>query len=776
MVRMKRKITVCAVCLAALAGFGDVAEKVRPFALEEVELRQGRMLDIRDRNEKYLMEDVDCDRLLAVFREVALLPKKAERYGGKWEGKGINGHSLGHYLSALSALYADKKGTGNTGHGTEKSNAEEIKKRIDYIVDELKACQQANGDGYCLTVDKEVYDLVRTDKFYADRFTLNGWWVPNYTLHKVFAGLRDAYRLAGNKTALEVESKLGKWYAKVVKDLSDARIKRLLRCEWGGLNETFTQLYEDTGDEEFLYVATNRFNDGMFALLDSEPPKLNGLHANTQIPKIVGLAEIYEATGEEIYRKRVENFFWDVVNNRTLSMGGHGEHEHFYDMAKGREKLGPLSCETCNINNMFKLARYVFSWNPDSRIMDYVERALYNQLVANIGPGRGEYGYFLSLAPVAHKIFSTPDMSWWCCVGTGMENPQHYQELAYIHSGDTLYVNLFMPTHLKSGDIEATMKTDFPRSGDITLSVKGVKYVKIRKPFWADGMTINGKEATPGADGYIDLDISTFQPSTFQLFNLHMPMAWRVERLPHDEKMVSFMKGPLVYVENVPPQEGVADPAVRRYAEHLGTRGMTGEAAKPIVADTDEEAIAEFLKRPHLPFMDVYHEHYTLYFPLMSKDKWKEKAAELAAEEAAKRAAAAKILDIVEPGFQQSEIDHDFKDFKTDSGDMGDRKFRIPVSQYGWFSYTMKVDPGKPCKLVGVFSNNTRNKYLRITIDDVLLSEVHLERGKHKTPFYEEMFSIPTKLTKGKTSVTVKISAVRGKGFGELLGLRTEIE
>ena len=353
-------------------------------------------------------------------------------------GAGINGHSLGHYLSAVSQLYAVTKNP-------------VAKARVDYIVDELAECQRANKNGYVMTIPPgRVWDKVRDGTFSSGDFAVCGWWVPLYTLHKVFAGLRDAYRHAGNAKALDVERRLADWYLGVVGGLDDARLQSLLRSEWGGLNETFAQLYEDTGDSRYLDAAWRKFHqrEALDPLMRGTD-NLDGKHANVYIPKIVGLSLLYSITGRPEFRTAVDTFWESMTGKRAFVTGGHGEHEYLYDVSCTAQMLTDQNNEACGIYNLHRIAERTFTWNPTAATMDYVERSLINQLLAHVGRRPGEYCYFLSQRPADTKKFSKPYDSWWCCVGTGMENPQLYAALSYYHGADSLWVNLYHATTLR---------------------------------------------------------------------------------------------------------------------------------------------------------------------------------------------------------------------------------------------------------------------------------------------------------------------------------------
>ncbi|MCR5413870.1 MAG: glycoside hydrolase family 127 protein [Kiritimatiellae bacterium] len=739
-----------------------------PLPPGDTELTGGVFLERRATDAEYLLEVVDPDRLLSEFRRIAGLEPKAPRYPNRWEGGGINGHSLGHYLSAVSALCAVSRDPG------EKAAA---KAKVDYIVSELKACQDANADGYVMTVPKRIYGKVKSGDFTAGGFDINGWWVPNYTLHKVFAGLRDAYRLAGSADALEIERKLGDWYISVAGGLDDAKLQKLLRSEWGGLNETFAQLYEDTGERRFLDAAERLFDDrGIFGPLKRGEDRLDGKHANTQVPKIVGLALLYDLTGKPEYRKAVETFWDSVTGKRSFANGGHSDEEHFYCVEQSAEKLGPHNCETCNINNMHRLAKYVFSWKPDSKVMDYVERGLLNQLLANIGRKPGEFGYFLSQAPVAEKAFSTPEGAWWCCVGTGMENPMHYADHAYSVAGDVLYVNLFMPTRARACGWRVEQKTRFPEGEGTDISFEpegpGAKplRVKIRRPYWCAKMEIDGRAAEPGEDGYASF---VLEPRGRRLIRVSLPMNWHAEELPFScGSRVAFMYGPSVMAATTPPQKGRPDMAKRRWDDHLAAPAMTDEPGPVIAADSEAEAIEAFKALPHMPLWQVYEEHYSVYPRVMSKREWAAKRLQLAHEEAERRESTAMTVDEVMPGFQQSEVNHDFEGRGSEAGDFRDRKYRHALGPGGSFSYRLACEEGAELS-VTYWSGDGRGRVFDIFADGELIATERMKALPGEGRFYEKKYAVPSAILRGKKSVEIRFSGRAGTEFvGGVFGVK----
>jgi len=748
--------------------------QAEPFPLARVRLLDGPFKERQDLDARYLLDVVEPDRLLAGFRAQAGLPEKAKRYGG-WEARGINGHSLGHYLSAISALYA---ATGDA----------RVLARINYVISELAACQKANGDGYVLPVSKKIYDDLRAGKIKATGFSLNGEWVPNYTLHKVLAGLRDAYRFAGSSPALDMERHLADWLAGVYVNLTPAQAQQILTSEFGGLNEIFADLTADTGDPKYLKLAETVFNhDAILGPLEQGRDELNGKHGNTQIPKIVGLAREYQMTGDAADLTGVNTFWKSIVEKRTFANGGHGEREHFFPPEQFPQKLTSQDTETCNTYNMIKLTGLMFSWKPQAAQMDYVERGLINHLLSNLGRQPGEFGYFVSLASVSVKVFSTPTDSWWCCVGTGMENPPRYGEQVYFHDADSLWVNLYMASQLdwRERGVTIRQETKFPEADTVRFTITAaspVKFtLKLRHPYWCaqPEVTVNGQPiaVTSKPSSYLAIDRTW---KTGDRIDVRLPMTLRTEALPYsNDKIVAVMYGPLVLAGVVPTAPGAPDPAKERFSDHLKARGKTDQTPPVFVAATsadllahlrpDGNAFASFrsdgVVKPadlaFVPLYRIYEEHYAVYSPLLTPAEWTAREADILAEDNNRARLAAATLDIVEPGFQQSEVEHKFSSDRSETGDFRNHKWRDALPG-GWFSYEMAVDPAKPVALVATYWSADRGREFELQIDGKTLA---IARPASAAPnaFYEAAYAIPPGLTRGKKTVTVRLQATKGR-------------
>ena len=585
------------------------------------ELEDGPLAERKKVNEKFLLETVNPDALLSKFLTVAGLEPKAKPYGG-WEARDIAGHSLGHYLSALGMAYA---------HGGNKK----AKERADYIVDELAKCQDKLGTGYVHAEDEGWLNQLERGTVRPQPFNLNGVWVPFYSIHKVFAGLRDAYRLTGNKKALDVEKKLADRVCAALNNLNADQVQNMLRAEHGGMLEVMVDLAEDTGDRKYAEAGRRFFFDNrILGAMEEQRDIFNGIHANTQIPKIAGLARLYEVEGDEKARTGAEYFFNEVSTKRSYANGGHSESEHFYDMNDVARTLKPNTAETCNSYNMVKLAMHMFEWNQNTKPMDFAERVTLNHIASNIGHEPGEYGYFLSLGSPHYKVFSTEFNSWWCCVGSGMENPERYTEISFATDGASVAVNQYWAAELKDDKLglELEVESAFPLSNkaEIELELKQAKKftLDLRKPAWAKQMAVkvNGKTVAAEADerGYIGIT-RKWQDDDKVEIEFEFPLY--AETLP-DGKHVAFFYGPLLLAAVIPPKAG-NDPALRRYNDQWGPE--TREPIPTVDAADIESAIAAFKPGKDfgeftakgkdgeftlMPLFNIYHEHYSAYLPL----------------------------------------------------------------------------------------------------------------------------------------------------------------
>ena len=482
---------------------GDITpSNVSPFPLHDVRLLDGPFLDAQNRDFAYLLS-LQPDRMLHNFRVNAGLEPKAAVYGG-WESEEpwvdirCHGHTLGHYLSAASLMYA---ATGDA----------QMQQRVDYIVDELHACQVASRSGLVSAFPDGAQPL---ENAVAGRPFVG---VPWYTTHKVFAGLRDAHLHAGSALALEVLSKLAAWTAAATAPMTDEQFQHMLATEHGGMNEVLADVAFLTGDSTYLALARRFCHEAVLAPLSESRDTLDGLHSNTQIPKAVGFQRIFELTGEARYFNAAR-FFWEtVVERRSFVTGGHGDNEHFFPPAEFATHLpSAKTMETCCTHNMLRLTRQLFQAAPSAAYADYYERALYNGILASQDPESGMTTYFQATRPGYVRLFHTPEKSFWCCTGTGMENHAKYVDSIYFHGPGAIWVNQFIASTVTSKEMGLTLRqtTTFPESPLTRLAVTVAQPVRatlnLRRPGWCSEMavSVNGRPWTGAvaATGYVGID------------------------------------------------------------------------------------------------------------------------------------------------------------------------------------------------------------------------------------------------------------------------------
>jgi uncharacterized protein len=335
-----------------------VAVHAYPFSVKDVRLLDGPFKDAMEADARYLLV-IEPDRLLSEFRAHAGLKPRAEKYGG-WESSGLAGHTLGHYLSACSMEYA---ATGDL----------RFRDRVNYIVGELALCQKARGSGYIGAIPREdtVWAEVGAGKIRSHGFDLNGAWSPWYTVHKVMAGLLDAYLYCGNEDALRVERGMADWTGAIVSGLSDSIRQRMLACEYGGMNEVLANTYAITGDKKYLDMSYDFYDKRVLDSLALGLDDLAGKHSNTQIPKVIGCARRYELTADERDKRIAESFWSLVVSGHSYATGGNSDYEYLGRPGKLNDELTDNTTETCNTYNMLKLTRHLFAWHPSAALMDY---------------------------------------------------------------------------------------------------------------------------------------------------------------------------------------------------------------------------------------------------------------------------------------------------------------------------------------------------------------------------------------------------------------------
>ncbi len=761
-------------------------ETLDAFPLSDVRLLDSPFKTAMQTDMDYILS-LDMDRLLAPYLKEAGLQPKADNYPN-WENTGLDGHIGGHYLSALAKMYAV---TGD----------ERMKQRMDYMLSELKRAQDANGDGYLSGVPngKEIWKQIEAGQIEAGSFSLNKRWVPLYNIHKIYAGLCDAYLFAGSDEAKEMLIKLTDWAIHLVRNLSDEQIQEMLRSEQGGLNEVFADVAAITGDEKYLKLAQQFSQKVLLEPLMKQEDKLTGMHANTQIPKVIGYKRIAEVGGNESWADAARFFWENVVDKRSVSIGGNSVREHFHptdDFSSMIEsEQGP---ETCNTYNMLKLTRHLFLSDPKVRYMDYYERAMYNHILSTEDPGHGGFVYFTPMRPGHYRVYSQPQTSFWCCVGSGLENHTKYGELIYAHSGDDIYVNLFIPSTLnwKEKELELTQETKFPDAETSTLTINPKKEstlsLYIRYPEWVEAgafaIKVNGKpETVNGKPGeYVAVKRSWKKGDNVELT---FPMRTTVEQLPDGENYYSILHGPIVLAAKIgtDDQTGLFADDSRGGHVAVGSKYPLNEmplvvgdaknlaamvkpvAGKPMTFTLDGVFPDKYKNLELLPFFRIQEARYQIYFKTVSPDELKEMEAQTAKEEAEKEALANATIDLVYPGEQQPESDHFIESENSNSGVNQGKHWR---SANGWFSYELRDPKSEAGKLRVLYFGLDNSRNFTISINGEKLADVTLD-GSKGFGFFSVDYEIPkTALEKANGKLRVKFEAAPGSVAGGIYEVR----
>jgi DUF1680 family protein len=752
---------------------------VELFSLRDVRLEDGPFKKASDLNIETLLQ-YDVDRLLAPFlKEAGLTPKGAlyDNWGGV---KGLDGHVGGHYLSAIAITAA------STGD-------QRMYDLMDYMLEELEQCQNANGDGYLGGVPngKPLWNKIKN----GDLSTLGDYWVPWYNIHKIYAGLRDAWLYGGRKKGKDMFLKLCDWGMDVINGLNDEQMETMLNTEYGGMNEVYADAYEKTGNADYLETAKRFSHKRIFNSMVSKVDNLNGEHANTTVPKAVGYAKVAYYTEAPDFTTAAD-YFWDrVVNYRSVAFGGNSLNERFRDPMQNSLMLewiqGP---ETCNTYNMLKLTETLFRITPQAKHADYYERALYNHILASQNPQTGGYVYFTPLRPEHYRVYSTANLDMWCCVGTGMENHGKYGAFIYAHTNNTLYVNLFIASTVQWKDkgVTLTQTTNFPdeETAALTVNMASSKRFKlrIRYPWWIGqgGMTVSvgGKNYAAGCepDSYVEIDRVWNDGDTV---DIQMPMDIYVEDMENVPNCIAIMRGPILLCA-----ETETESSLRVYGDgsrmgHEANGLLKSASGAPVIVGEPEEII-EKLKTmeaadgaytvPGLttkgdvvlkPFFRVHEKRYMMYWVAMTEEEYERLQGNSTDPE--DMALANRSVDSVMPGEQQSEAGHNLKHTNNSesvllvgTGAFNGEYYRN--SRNGaYFEYEMDTEGRTDLSLMVRYWGNEggENRTFDINIDgQKLVTENLLDRTKFNAEqFFNVEYPIPAARLQGKTKIVVRFTA-----------------
>ena len=780
---MKATSLILAFILSTSLAKAQNAPQVSYFPLQNVKLLDSPFLQAQQTDLHYILA-LNPDRLLAPFLREAGLTPKAPSYTN-WENTGLDGHIGGHYISALSMMYA---ATGDTA----------VYNRLNYMLDELHRAQQAVGTGFIggTPGSLQLWKEIKTGNIRAGGFDLNGKWVPLYNIHKTYAGLRDAYLYAGSELARQMLIDFTDWMIDITSGLSDEQMQDMLRSEHGGLNETFADVAEITGDKKYLELARRFSHKIILDPLIKDEDRLTGMHANTQIPKVIGYKRVAELSqNDKDWNHAAEwdhaaRFFWNtVVNHRSVCIGGNSVREHFHPTDNFTSMLNDVQGpETCNTYNMLRLTKMLYqnSQNPynanepDPNYVNYYERALYNHILASQEPDKGGFVYFTPMRPGHYRVYSQPETSMWCCVGSGLENHTKYGEFIYAHQKDTLYVNLFIPSQLtwKEQGLTLTQETRFPDDGKVTLRIdeapKKQQTLAIRMPEWANQsksyyVKINGKRKviiTGKGSHYLHFS-RKWKKGDVVTFNL--PMRVSVEQIPDKKDYYAFSYGPIVLAASTGTEhlDGLyADDSRGGHIAHgkqIPLQEVTALIGTPdsirnsIHKNNGDRLSFSFNGNVYpaqnkplelVPFFRLHNTRYAVYFRQASEEQFKAIQKEMAMAEQKATELANQTIDLIFPGEQQPESDHSIQYEQAETGTDNDRHFRRAK---GWFSYHLKVKK-EAGRLMITIRKNDRNK-VTILLNNEKLTVHPAISETDKDGFITLSYLLPRKLSTGSCPI-----------------------
>lgn len=745
-----------------------IQNAANPLPLSAVRITGGPLKVAQDLDIQYLLK-LEPDRMLSYFRKNAGLEPRARGYGG-WDGDGKNltGHILGHYLSAISLMYA---ATGDV----------RFKERVNYIINELKVVQDANGDGYlgALFEGKKRFEEVANGNIRSGGFDLNGLWSPWYVLHKVFAGLRDAHHYAGNREALVLEVKFAAWAERILSGLSEEQVQRMLNTEFGGMNEVLADLYADTGDKRWLALSCRFEHQAVLTPLKRHQDCLAGLHGNTQIPKLLGSLARFSYTGDPGDGFAAGFFFDRVVMHHSYATGGNGKDEYFGEPDKLSDRVDGRTAETCNVYNMLKMERKLFALRPDAYYAEFQERALFNHILASMDPQDGRMCYMVPVGRGVKQEYQDMFESFTCCVGTGMESHALHGDGIYYENGNRLWVNLFVPStaQWKNEGVTLEQKTDFPEGGSasLKLSMAGPRplTLALRRPSWAGNgfwVKVNGGTVTNVARPGNYVEVSRMW-NDGDVIELNLPKSLRLEPTPDNPHRAAILWGPLVLAgdlgdEDFSPWKPGAVPVL------VASGRAVSDWLKPVDGQPGNFRSVGVGRDRDVDFKPFYRTHrrtYAIYWDFYSPQEWEKCAAEHAAEMERQRRLALATVAFAQPGEMQPERDYHEQGEQSDV----DRVMGRPCRRgRAWFSFDMPVEPAHSMSLViTYYSDEWRKRSFDILVDGTHVASQVVE--KNGSPhFFDVEYALPAGVVKGKKTVTVRFEAAQGSEIAAVFGIR----
>ncbi len=790
---MKKQLMIALLSIAPALGVVAQDKLYKDeFPLGDITLLDGPLKHARDLNVQVLLK-YDCDRMLAPYRKEAGLQPRKPSYPN-WDG--LDGHVGGHYLSALAINAA----TGN----------EECRKRMEYMISELQLVLDANNqrpEAWCHNYIGGVPNSAKMWTAFSkgDFGSYFGTWAPFYNIHKMYAGLRDAWLYCGNEQAKNLFLKFCDWAVDITRDLNDEQMEKMLGNEHGGMNEVLADAYAITGEQKYLDCA-RRFSHRMLLVpLENGKDCLDNMHANTQIPKVIGYQRIAELAHDVQYHNASE-YFWEIVTRqRSLALGGNSRREHFPTKENCIDYINDIDGpESCNTYNMLKLTEDLNRVKPNGMYGDFYETAMFNHILSAQHPQHGGYVYFTSARPRHYRNYSAPNEAMWCCVGTGMEDHGKYGQFVWTHDkgvkaeDDALYVNLFVASELNWKDRKMVIRqqTAFPYAETSVVEVakgKGTFILKVRKPSWCENFTVKG----------VGFDADSYEENGFVCMKrkwkkgdqvkISMPMHAYIKPMINVPQYVAIMYGPILLGMKTGTEDMrslIADDS--RFGQYAGGKKLALDEA-PILLPKHLDDIAKNLKpvpgKPlhfklatHMentidgelqPFFEIHDSRYMMYWLALGENDYKAYMQKLADEEKARQALEARTVDKVNPGEQQPETDHRMETDDSNKGNTEGIFFRDAKDGH-YFSYLMQTKGETNLSLQLKFwgQDEWRTSEFDIYVNDKLLCSVNNSHRWRTTQFKTVDYAIPSEFVKGKKEIRVKFVAHKGKQVGQIYGVR----
>lgn len=790
---MKKQLMIALLSIAPALGVVAQDKLYKDeFPLGDITLLDGPLKHARDLNVQVLLK-YDCDRMLAPYRKEAGLQPRKPSYPN-WDG--LDGHVGGHYLSALAINAA----TGN----------EECRKRMEYMISELQLVLDANNqrpEAWCHNYIGGVPNSAKMWTAFSkgDFGPYFGTWAPFYNIHKMYAGLRDAWLYCGNEQAKNLFLKFCDWAVDITRDLNDEQMEKMLGNEHGGMNEVLADAYAITGEQKYLDCA-RRFSHRMLLVpLENGKDCLDNMHANTQIPKVIGYQRIAELAHDVQYHNASE-YFWEIVTRqRSLALGGNSRREHFPTKENCIDYINDIDGpESCNTYNMLKLTEDLNRVKPNGMYGDFYETAMFNHILSAQHPQHGGYVYFTSARPRHYRNYSAPNEAMWCCVGTGMEDHGKYGQFVWTHDkgvkaeDDALYVNLFVASELNWKDRKMVIRqqTAFPYAETSVVEVakgKGTFILKVRKPSWCENFTVKG----------VGFDADSYEENGFVCMKrkwkkgdqvkISMPMHAYIKPMINVPQYVAIMYGPILLGMKTGTEDMrslITDDS--RFGQYAGGKKLALDEA-PILLPKHLDDIAKNLKpvpgKPlhfklatHMentidgelqPFFEIHDSRYMMYWLALGENDYKAYMQKLADEEKARQALEARTVDKVNPGEQQPETDHRMETDDSNKGNTEGIFFRDAKDGH-YFSYLMQTKGETNLSLQLKFwgQDEWRTSEFDIYVNDKLLCSVNNSHRWRTTQFKTVDYAIPSEFVKGKKEIRVKFVAHKGKQVGQIYGVR----